>query len=829
MTIADSSAQEPQPAQPFLPRPGLVARLAALSAPLIVLAAPVGSGKSMALLAYAREQRQRGLACHWLAAADLAMAPRSGTLLLHQVSWPADPAAQAALMAQIRARLPRQRLLVALDQPLPQLLRDEWIAGRAALVGARDLAFQEEDAAALFGAGSSTRELRLLLQFAEGWPLGLALLSRDAPSALALMRRDGARLPLPRALGLWFDDWLGRSPAALPLLLDLAVFERFPAGLLAALPPPEPGTADRALLRPILAEGLFLRDCEQRPGWFRFMPALARHLRDRLTAENPARAAQIRRFALEWSAEQQDASGRLRHGLAVWSPEEALAQVDAAGAISVSLASGPDLDLGQPISAASVLTAPLTFVGMIYERMRLGAFDEARVHYENAVALAAGQIGVDSAQDPQEVRGWIELFSAVVRVSADTGISREWRIGFEADLRNSISRFPVLAVAQGTVAMLLAIDHGERETALALGRLVLQLQERTRADKAAIFIHLHLAAALIASARLDEAQQAIAAGQQLAGQDTYADSYELISCQILAGLWAYETGDAANALALLEPCHEHFPRIHGWRRNWFEYFAALAGLAHQARGRAGSDLWIGRGQELARLRDQPQLGLALGLLQLDLALQDGQTDGAAAALAELSTRMAQIAHLAPHIGIHAQLLTIELLLAEDRLGEAAMAHAALDRAAIAACDLRLELRAICLGLELACRQDQTAALAQGLAAALALAQGYPRLARLPQLQARMRAAHDALLAAGLPPPEAARAFFAPRGKSLLSPREGQIIVLIAEGLSTKEIARSLGTSEGTVKSHRKNLYEKLGVSSRSRAIARARELQLLPG
>jgi DNA-binding CsgD family transcriptional regulator len=61
----------------------------------------------------------------------------------------------------------------------------------------------------------------------------------------------------------------------------------------------------------------------------------------------------------------------------------------------------------------------------------------------------------------------------------------------------------------------------------------------------------------------------------------------------------------------------------------------------------------------------------------------------------------------------------------------------------------------------------------------------------------------------------------------LSPRETEIIALIAEGYLTKEIAVRLQISEGTVKSHRKKIHEKLGVISKSQAISRARELLII--
>jgi RNA polymerase sigma factor (sigma-70 family) len=48
----------------------------------------------------------------------------------------------------------------------------------------------------------------------------------------------------------------------------------------------------------------------------------------------------------------------------------------------------------------------------------------------------------------------------------------------------------------------------------------------------------------------------------------------------------------------------------------------------------------------------------------------------------------------------------------------------------------------------------------------------------------------------------------------LSPREGQVVTLVCEGLSNKEIAKRLGLTEGTVKGHLNSIYEQLGVRSR---------------
>jgi len=62
----------------------------------------------------------------------------------------------------------------------------------------------------------------------------------------------------------------------------------------------------------------------------------------------------------------------------------------------------------------------------------------------------------------------------------------------------------------------------------------------------------------------------------------------------------------------------------------------------------------------------------------------------------------------------------------------------------------------------------------------------------------------------------------------ISPREAEVLGLIAAGHSNKLIARTLAISPNTVKSHVARLFEKLEVASRTQAIERARTLDLLP-
>jgi LuxR family maltose regulon positive regulatory protein len=63
----------------------------------------------------------------------------------------------------------------------------------------------------------------------------------------------------------------------------------------------------------------------------------------------------------------------------------------------------------------------------------------------------------------------------------------------------------------------------------------------------------------------------------------------------------------------------------------------------------------------------------------------------------------------------------------------------------------------------------------------------------------------------------------------LSERELEVLRLLAGDLSGPDIARQLSVSLNTVRTHTKNIYSKLGVTSRRGAVHHARDLNLIPG
>jgi NarL family two-component system response regulator LiaR len=62
----------------------------------------------------------------------------------------------------------------------------------------------------------------------------------------------------------------------------------------------------------------------------------------------------------------------------------------------------------------------------------------------------------------------------------------------------------------------------------------------------------------------------------------------------------------------------------------------------------------------------------------------------------------------------------------------------------------------------------------------------------------------------------------------ITPRELEVLELIASGLSNKEIAVRANVSENTVKTHSSRVFDKLGAKRRTQAVQLGKDLRLIP-
>jgi LuxR family maltose regulon positive regulatory protein len=747
------------------------------------------------------------------------------------------------------------------DPPLP--LGRLRARGQLAELRATDLRFTAGEAGALLGqvaegAGSALSDVDVaaLTARTEGWAAGLQLaglsLRGQADAAGFVVAFSGShRYVLDYLAG----DVLERLDEPVrDFLLETSVLERLSGALCDAVT----GRAgSQALLERVEQAGLFLVPLDEVRGWWRYHHLFADLLRARLQQERPARAVALHRAAAAWHQEHDLADDAVRHALAAgdaaWAARlieqqfDAIYQQGQRATIHRWLAALP-ADLVHARARLQLARAWMAVVG--------GQVEAAGVALE-----AAERAPAQAAEEPFEPSAG-RAGSLLANTPAAIIIAQGWLAWLRGDAESTTA---LASQARGE------LTGGDR---LLTSMCQLEL---------ALADHLH--------GRLDDAERgftASLAGLRAAGERSsavsvcdYLGRLHLARGRLDAALGTYQLAleiaakpgqpalpSAGTAYAGMAEVNYQRDELDAALRHVTEGIARLRPTGHtallttsltrlsrilQATGDAAGALEaIGEAERVAPSPAVTGLVNPVPAQRARLLLAQGNLAAA--------TRWAQQHGLSPDDEPsypHEQeyLVLARVLLAQNRPSEALalldrlLAHAsAQDRTGSV-----IETQAL-RALALAARGDKPAAI-DTLAEALTLAgpQGYVRVFAdagppMRALLGRMAAAHRAgqTSVRDIPLRHLARVTQAFDGKpavpgsgpdaaagapGLIDPltgRELQVLAMLAAGTPNQAIAQELFVTLFTVKKHVSHILGKLGAANRTEAVARARELGLIP-
>jgi ATP/maltotriose-dependent transcriptional regulator MalT len=797
---------------------------------------------------------------------DLTALPAPGVLVLDDYHLVQAPEVHAAVAFLLDHLPPTLHLVIASREdpplPLPRLRARRQLAE----VRAADLGFRVEEAAALLGPSMGLRltqaQVVALVERTEGWAAGLqlaalALRDRPDPAGFVAAFAGGHRL----VADYLTTEVLDRQPAPTRrFLLATGVLDRLCAPLCDALVAPDAG-GSQGVLEELERANLFLVPLDDERGWYRYHHLFADALRARLAREDgPEAVAALHRRASGWFGRQGLLPEAIGHALAGDAAEDAATWIEALtptlisrsaihGSLEQWIASLPE-----PVVRARPLLCLQRALLLAY-RFRM---EEAATWVE--AARRALPTAADGPLSP-ETRRWRGAVTAIQAYLATVGPAPAPAQAL-AWVEEALADLPTDDVAFRSIA-----QHSLGQAALVQGQV-------DRAEQA------FAAAAAIGRAAGIVHGTLVAIVQQVSLQRMRGAGRQALATARAALAWAAEHTEPGtpgvgmlsvlladllrdgNALAAAVPLATDGLRA---VRQYGDAppIALVASLSlarlHLAQGEpAGAAALLTEARPL--VQNGPFAILAPLLDAVEAEVRIAQGDGAAAARWAMTAAAldpatgARFGGVVFTAGVEALGVTpARVLVVQGRAtGDAALLRQA-ERHLEAAWELAeaqglgwLRLRVLILRALLADAQGDHEAAPGSLAAAVAQAEpegvirpfldeGAPMAALLADLRA---AARDERGPAGGASPAFLRTLLAafpgqppePHRTGLIEPlsvRELEVLRLLAAGRSNADMAAELFVEQSTVKTHLIHLYRKLGVHSRTQAVARAQALRLL--
>ncbi|MBH0238754.1 LuxR C-terminal-related transcriptional regulator [Methylobrevis albus] len=781
------------------------------------------------------------------AANEVARSGRRVTLILDDYHRAECEGVDALLRGLLERPAPGLRIVVA-SRTLPRLgLARLKAEGRICLVTDRDLRFNDGETSLFFTAESAAEssadpaDWAAFARLAEGWPVALQF----ARMWLGEGGRLGALGAASEAsdLGAYLSEQVF---SALPadqraFLLATASLDFVSEDLAAAIGIAQPGR----MLQEIARSGLPLAVLSREPLRLRCHHLLQDFLVARARAEGVDLGA-VHRRAAGWFAAAGDLGSAVRHALAGDDPAHAAAIIEAAGGWRLVYRGhghlGAMLIEVHRLLGAAADRLPALGLGAAVVCAKRGDLPAANALFRKVAdgdPPAAGR----SADD-------LAIIDALIRLYCDQPIG-EAALAALTDLTARLGDDDPIGRALATnLVAYFQLQNGDFPRARRFGERAIQHFRTAGAEFGELHLYVHVGGAEFASGNRAAAEATYRTMAARCGRVLGEDSDLAAIAGVLEAEALFETGDTMAARARLVPALARIEAADGW----FDVFAAgyltAARLDLAEHGAPAAYAALGRGLATAERRSMHRLTRLLSEETVRIATLAGDLGRAREMAGRLGLPMTRDAPLpAPVSAVRGDgpaLSAVRLLIA-DRRPQAALAliEAASRQLHAGAAPFARRITARLLQAVATAAMGETARAELLVAGALRLAHGenFVRTVRgegdrvetlaaaavladpaLGRIAARFFGPADAQVAGGLPETPAAGSG---PGDPPLSGREREVLLLLAEGLSNKEIARRLGVDPNTVKYHLKRLFSKLGVERRTRAIVRARSFGLI--
>jgi LuxR family transcriptional regulator, maltose regulon positive regulatory protein len=757
-------------------------------------------------------------------------------LILDDYHLISNPAVHTAVAFLLDHAPPQLHLVIATRSDPPLSLARWRVRGELNEIRAADLRFT---------AGETTRFVQqaveqplpqplagLLAERTEGWAAGLQLATLslrglDLAAAADFIHTFGGSNRHVFAY-LVEEVWQRQPVSTQRFLLHTTLLDRLTAPLCDAIIWPDKlpaGRHSKAILDFLVDNNLFLLPLDKNRQWFRYHPLFAEAIQARLQATEPDLIPELHRRASRWYAASGYTEPAIHHALASQDFDMA------AGLIETAVNQlWPKGRLGLPLSWLSALPAETRQARLQLEILYawLLLLHDRWAEADEQVRLVGQQLPALSPEDPHAMQyhgRWAAIQGVMAATHQETAAAITW-------MESALAQLPIGDINWRQVAMI-----GLGLTQLAEGQAG---PARVTLHQAALICEQSNDLYLAYAARWRQMEACWAQGRlrevadclqrlELLGERDEANWLALpANAAIGWAMLAYERNNLAQAKEMLTAA---LPQIWpgGQPRIALQAYLMLARLAQAEGDRAQMKTHLAVAEQLVHRFNLSEEKVMVTAVIARLLVAEGELQEAQWQLEKQGIGPQSPPDFHHEIGL---LTLVRLYLAEQRPGEALALLSRL-RPPAEQSGRDGSLLEICLLQALALAQNQRYEHALAcLKDALSLAEP-EKYGRIFINEGRSL---QRLLALITPCSSYVKALLAqletkPATDYLLDPltgRELEILRLVAIGASNQAIADRLVISLGTVKGHLNHILSKLNAHNRTEAVARARDLGIVP-
>ena len=776
---------------------------------------------------------------------DLAEVDDEICLFLEDYHWVTDPAIHDAIGFLLQ-RAPSHFHLIIVTRMEPPLPVVELRAQNKLLeIDAAALRFTLEETRQFFereGLGRlAPTELRLLHERAEGWPAVLRIVASTVSQSEETIGEYARRLSgTLRPIKAYLAEMIDRLPRDMVIfMLRTAMLDRFSAPLCQAV---TQYTSAQQCLESIAGSQLLLVPLDQESLWYRYHTLLAEYLRQRLETELEPETASLHHRAARWYAAQGQWIDAVRHAIAAGDKEQAAIWI--ANCAMELVRQGNLLTLLGWQRLFPIVQRPIKLKLAIAWGLALAVrLDEAAL----LLAEIEGDLGDARSSENIALADECKAIRACAIALGDD--SRSALTVADACLTQSSD--PWVANVASNVVRFGHLKSGNLGNFYATPWIPYSSNEDKRYLFAAVYRRCLLGVAELQQLHVATAERHYVDAVTLADQHVGPNSVAAALPSCLLAQIRYEQGDMDEAERLL---FDRLPIVSSaaMLECVLSAYIVLVRLAESRMNLSRAYALLEQAESLGRTRRWARLIAATLLERVRLFCLEGRIAESLASLDHLNRLAADHPVSSPcawsDIHRYSALSRAHIDLARGQPDSAVSILKALQREAVEANSYFFGLRVTTVlavanlragegaGALIAIQDVLNAGLQnglyqtildQGLEIGMLLSKARDAVTRTRD-SASLLSYIDRLLG-----DHRARYQSQAEPTSIqvraepLSPRESEVLGLIAQGRSNKEIAKLLAITPETVKTHVKNIFIKFNVEKRAHAVSRAQNLGLL--